>query len=222
MEFDYTTKATQDTLKPGTLQGYRLVHWLADVLRNWMSDPINIKDERLCNLLLLQDGEGETMLKAKFDVGTPYAQETTKACTTPMIIVSLGETQYPVSTISQSVGATIAQNGAQAMYKGVKYRSIACHVTVYTESYDGTLLLAGLIEDFLVVNEQQLVMDNGSISEFHVVGSTAPSELKIGSNSNAKPTYQSTISVKVVGGISWHTDTQGPVFRGVTTRTGLQ
>lgn len=51
MEFDYTTKRDDDTLMGGALQGYRLIHWLADVLRNWFSDPINIKDERISKLL---------------------------------------------------------------------------------------------------------------------------------------------------------------------------
>ena len=222
MDFDYTKKANPDTLKPGALQGYRLVHWLADILRNWFSDPINLKDERLCRLLRLQDGDTETSLKALFDIGTPYSQDTKKACTTPMIIVGLGQTSYPVKNFNAIGSGPVAENGAIPMYTGMKYKTIDCQITVLTESYDGTLLLAGLIEDFLCINERLLAADNGMIAEFNVLGSTAPQELRIGAESNAKPIYQTVISIRTVGGLSWYADTQGPVFRGITTTSTLK
>lgn len=216
MTFDYTKEADKNTLKGGTLQGYRLMHWMADVLRNWFSDPINIKDERLARLLYRQDGDEETQLKAVFDIGTPYSKDTKKACLTPMILVSLGDTRYPIHNFNAMGAGAIALNGATPAAMGIKYKTIAMGVYVVTETYDGTVLLSNLIEDFLNVNENILIADNRSISEFHVVGSSAPTEIPENAEANAKPVYQAGIQISVTGGISWTTDTQGPVFRGLS------
>lgn len=221
IETDYTAEARTDTLRGGAMQSYRLLHWLADILRNWFSDPINIKDERIARLLRLQDGDTDETLDALFDIGTPYSQESKKACTTPMILVGLGESKFLNNPLNITGGVT-ALNGARVMHAGARFKQTALTVAVITESYDGTVLLAGLIEDFLCINEMALAKDNGSISEFHVHGSTAPQEIKQGTASNAKPVYQTTISLSAVGGISWTTDTQGPVFRGLTMQTTLK
>lgn len=222
IEVDYTAQDNPNTLKGGAMQGYRLVHWLADILRNFLADPINVKDERIARILHLQDGDTPETLRALFDIGTPYSQETKKACTTPMILIGLGDTSYPVKQFNLMGSQPTALNGAIPMYKGMKYRTIDCTVSVDTESYDGTVLLAGLIEDFLCINEHQFVRDNPMIAEFHVVGSSAPKEVGIGQGSNAKPVYQTVIQVRTVGGISWYTDTQGPVFRGVSVEQNIK
>lgn len=222
MQFDYTKEASQDTLKGGSLQGYRLMHWLSDILRNWFSDPINIKDERLARLLFRQDGDEDTQLKAVFDIGTPYSKDTKKACTTPMILVSLGDTKYPVTGFNAMGAGPIALNGATPASLGIKYKTITCIIYIITETYDGTVLLANLIEDFLNVNEKALIADNGTISEFHVLGLSAPSEVPENADATAKPAYQAGIQISVTGGISWTTDTQGPVFRGVSIAKSIK
>lgn len=223
LQFDYTAAGNPDTLqnRGGAMQNYRLMHWLADVLRNFFSDPINIKDERICSLLNLQDAD-EEHLDALFDVGTPFSQDTKKAGSTPMIIVSLGQTQFPVKTVGNLPPPIMAENGAVHMTQGMKFKVVSCTVSVATESYDGTMLLGGLIEDFLLINEKLLVQDNQTISEFIVQGSSEPQEIKVGTSANAKTIYQMKIAIQMAGGISWTTDTQGPLFRGIKFNVGMK
>ena len=213
---DYTAKANANSMRRGTAQQYRLVHWLKDILKNFLCDPVNIKDERISKLLRLQDGASEETLRALFTVGLPYSKDSIKAGITPAIIVSLGDTAYPHTSFNSLPPAITSEIGSRSMSSGVKYKAMGCGVSVLTESYDGTILLCGLVEDFLNINENLLLADSGMLSEFKVTGSSAPQELKAGGAHNAKTIYQSTIKISTLGGISWSTDTQGPVFRGLT------
>ena len=95
-------------------------------------------------------------------------------------------------------------------------------ITIMTEKYDSTIVFADLIEDFLLSHEDLLIQDNGMISEFHVTGVTEPEEIAIGQSTHAKVIYAQKISCVAIGGISWTTDTQGPVFRGVETQLQIK
>lgn len=212
--FDYTAEENQDSLKSGAMQKYRLMHWLKDVLRNFFSDPANIKDARISRLLQLQDGANDDQLKALFQVGTQYSKESKKACTTPAIIVGIGETKYPMPALN-SLAARATLGGITPAESGARCMTTALQVTIATESYDGTVLLGDIIETFLIVNESLLVLDNGMISSFRVQGSSAVQDIQIGAASNAKTLYQSSIGISIVGGIGWNSDTQGPVYRGL-------
>lgn len=216
---DYTKDGNEDTMQRGGLSAYRLMHWLCNILQNFFADPINIKDERLKNLLWRQDKKDETKLFAKFDIGTAYAQNTTKANTTPMIVVFVGDTTHDNSSVNRAGGGAIALNGARPMYQGRCTKLIPLNISITTESYDGTLLLAGLIEDFLTVNELQLLEDCRMINSFKVISVTAPK--KTDDQNAAKETYQSFIQIQTAGCISWTTDTQGPVFRGIRSSVGI-
>ena len=213
---DHTTEATSNSMKPGSSQQYRLLHWLKDILKNFLCDPTNIKDERLSKLMRLQDGATEQELRALFSVGVPYSTDSRKANITPILIVSLGETTYPITHFNSGASPITSESGSRAMAAGAKYKAMGCSVSVVTESYDGTILLGGLVEDFLNINERLLAQDSRFLSEFKVVGSTAPEEIKAGTAHNAKTIYQLTIKISTLGGVSWTVDTQGPVFRGVT------
>ena len=215
---DYTSASNPDSLKSGPLQSYRLVHWLRDILKNFCSDPINLKDERLRGLLRMQDEANEARLNALFRVGLPFSGKAiVKAGLTPVMLISAGDTSDPVAS-NKVLGCENMQSvaGGVVRYHGVRHRSVKLQVAVVTESYDGTLLLCNLIEDFLVMNERNFVKDCGMISEFNVLGSMGPQELQADSAGNAYPLYQAVISISVLGGISWVSDTQGPVFRGIS------
>lgn len=216
---DYTKEGNPDTMRPGGLSAYRIMHWLCNILQNFFADPINIKDDRLKNLLWRQDKKDETKLFAKFDIGTAYAQSTTKANTTPMIVVFVGDTVHDNSGVNLAGGAPMGLNGARPMWHDQCIKIIPLNISITTESYDGTLLLAGLIEDFLTVNSKLLVEDSGMLSRFIVQGVTAPKHT--GDEKAAKETYQSFIQIQTVGCIGWETDTQGPVFRGVRSKVGI-
>ena len=212
---DYTEKGNIDTLKGGTFEPYRLMYWLKNILENFMSDPINIHDPRLCHLLSMQDGEGAAHLDALFDIGVTFSERTQKACTTPMIIISIGESQYPMRGITEVGSDPVSECGSIPMYTGLQHKVLPLYITVITEKYDSTVVLTSAIERYLIINSNALVMDNGLISEFHVQSVSAPKMEDAGAKSNAKPVYEQIISILVTGGISWTTDTQGPVFRGI-------
>jgi hypothetical protein len=219
---DYTKKGNPDTMMGGAISSYRMLYWMKDILCNFMADPINIKDARICKILNMQNGATPEQLNALFDVGVAYSESTKKAGTTPKIFISLGPRQYPVRGINQIGAAPIALCGATPMYEGVRHKVINMVITIMTERHDSTVVLTDLMEDFLLINENELIQDNGMISEFHVTGVSEPQYLEIGKTPNAKCLYQQKIAVQAVGGISWTKDTQGPVYRGMQTKVNVE
>ena len=219
---NYTKAAKVDTMRGGAISSYRMLYWLRDILSNFMADPINIKDERICKILNMQDGATPEQLNALFAIGVSYNDSTKKACTTPLIYISLGPRQYSIGGINQIGSDKIALCGATPMHMGVKHKTIHMVITIMTEKHDSTVVLTDLIEDFLLINETLLIQDNDMISEFHVTGVTAPEILVAGTGAHAKDIYQQKISVTATGGISWTTDTQGPIFRGVETQVNVK
>lgn len=219
---DYTAKGNPDTMKGGAISAYRMLYWMKDILCNFMADPINIKDERICKILNLQNGATPEKLNALFNVGVAYSESTKKAGTTPVIFISLGPRQYPIRGINQIGAAPVALCGATPMNEGVRHKVINMVITIMTEKHDSTVVLTDLIEDFLLINETELIQDNGMISEFHVTGVSQPEYLEIGRTTNAKCLYQQKISIQSVGGISWTKDTQGPVYRGMQTKVNVE
>lgn len=215
---DYTKTGNPNTLTPGPLSGYRLMHWMRDVLMNFFSDPINIKDERISKLLCMQNGPSETTLNALFRVGLPYDGDVPKAGTTPCILVSLGETTYPVKTFNTLIGPQTSAIGSTAAHSGMQWKSIGMRIAVVTESYDATVLIGGIIEDFLIMHARLFPSDNGMISDFAVLGSSAPQKIEVDQVGNAREIYQLVITVTASGGIAWTIDSQGPVFRGITAK----
>lgn len=219
---DYTKQANPDTMYGGAISSYRMLYWLKDILCNFMSDPVNLKDDRICKILNMQNGTTPEQLNALFDVGVAYSEQTTKACTTPMIFISLGPRNYPVRGINE-VGATPASIcGFQPMSVGFRHKVVNMVITIMTEKYDSTVVFTDLFEDFLLIHETELIQDNGMISEFHVTTVTEPEMQKIGQSSHAKVIYVQKIGITAVGGVSWTTDTQGPVFRGVEMQVNQQ
>lgn len=219
---DYTEQANPDTLYGGALSSYRTLYWLKDILVNFLADPVNIKDDRICKILNMQNGATPEQLNALFDVGVAYSESTKKACTTPKIFISLGAKQYPARSINQVGTGVIADCGAIPMYLGVRHKTINVIITVMTEVYDSTVVFTDLLEDFLLINEIELAQDNGMISEIHVTGVTEPQFINVGQSTHAKCIYVQKISLQITGGISWTTDTQGPVYRGMQQNINIE
>ena len=219
---DYTEQANPDTLYGGALSSYRTLYWLKDILVNFLADPVNVKDDRICKILNMQNGATPEQLNALFDVGVAYSESTKKACTTPKIFISLGAKQYPARSINQVGTGAIADCGAIPMYLGVRHKTINVIITVMTEVYDSTVVFTDLLEDFLLINEIELAQDNGMISEVHVTGVTEPQFINVGQSTHAKCIYVQKISLQITGGISWTTDTQGPVYRGMQQNINIE
>lgn len=218
---DYTKEANPNTLYGGAMSSYRTLYWLKDILVNFMADPVNIKDDRICKLLNMQNGATPEQLNALFDIGVAYSENTQKACTTPMIFLSLAGLQYPLGSINKTGSTSIALCGAKPMYVGKRLKVTNIVITIMTEKYDSTVVFTDLISDFLLINEFELARDNGMISEFHVKEVTAPEFEQVGKSTHAKCIYTQKILIQATGGISWTTDTQGPVFRGISMKASL-
>lgn len=219
---DYTTKDNPDTLIGGALSSYRMLYWLKDILCNFMSDPVNLKDDRICKILNMQDGATPEQLNALFSVGVAYSERTIKACTTPKIFISLGARNYTAGGINQIGSDPVSICGFKPMNMGFKHKTINMVITIMTEKYDSTVVFTDLFEDFMLTHEALFKLDNGMISEFHVTGVSEPSEIKIGQSANAKVLYTQAISVSATGAISWTTDVQGPVYRGMDLQVNQQ
>lgn len=209
---DYTCQANANTLCGAPLGRYRFTHWLCDTIKNYMSDPLNIRDERLSGLLFRQDGPEPDNCAASFLVSLPYSKDSRKACTTPAILVSAGEETYPVKTMLNMSPPMQLQ---PTVLKKHAVRSITGKIAVLTESLDGLLLLTDLLEDFIVSSQLEMSSE-GMLTQLVLQGSSEPQEIKAGEGANAKPLYQSVIGIAAVGGITWTSDTQGPVYRGLT------
>ncbi|MBQ5341423.1 MAG: hypothetical protein J6W57_05420 [Oscillospiraceae bacterium] len=216
---DYTKEANPNSLQPGApLSAYRLMYWMVDILKNFFANPINFKDERLQSLLWKQDDDShESRLHAVFDIGAGYSPTTVKAHTTPMMVVLVGDTTHIHTDVNLQGAPVNSLIRSRPMYQGQRTKMIPLMISVTTESYDGTILLAGIIEDFLTMHEKLLVTDCGMISSFRVMGTTAPK--KTDDQAQAKDTYESIIQIQTVGCIGWVVDTQGPVFRGIRVKT---
>ena len=217
---DYTKEANQDSMRPGALTAYRLMYWMVNILTNFFADPINIKDERLQSLLWRQDADVKSnRLKAVFEITAGYPPNTQKASTTPMITVLVGDTMHLDGSVNLRGAGFNSLTGSVPMYQGNITKQIPLLISVTTEAYDGTLLLAGIIEDFLTTHEKLLITDCGMISTFHVQGVSAPRKTE--DQIQAKDTFESIIQISTSGNIAWIVDTQGPVFRGVRAKANI-
>lgn len=221
IETDYTAEANKDTLTSGAISAYRVMYWMVNVLQNFFSDPMNIKDNRLQSLLWVQDKEKKdgTGLHAAFDIGAAYSPDVKKANTTPMIVVAVGDTTYGANGVNLP-GAALNGINSYPMFQGQKLRMIPLKISVTTESYAGTLQLTGLIEDFLCSHEKLFTADNKMLSAFIVQGSTAPQKAE--DEKQSKDVFVSYITIQTAGAIGFTVDTQGPVFRGIRTSVNRQ
>lgn len=219
---DYTSKGSQDTLRTASLTRYRLAQWMSDILKNFFSDPVNIKDERLCGLLgISNDMDVPGICDSLVRVEMPYSSDARRACVTPAVLVSTGATKYTMVPINGGVGAVSGSVMAQALFKRTVGRAIDLNIAVLTESCDGTSMLADIIEDFLVINSVNFQGD-GMVQQLAVRGGTDTRRIPSTDGGNAKDLYQITLSAVASGALTWTEDTQGPTFRGVKWSTHVK
>lgn len=214
---DYT-ESSRSTLCGAPLSRYRFSHWLCDIVKNFMSDPVNIPDERLSRLLFMQDGSCGDLCRALFQVALPYSPDSRKAGTTPAILVSAGESQQQAAPVVNGYNTTRFSSTVQVE---MALRVLTGKIAVVTETLDGTLLLSDTIEMFLLTNRKHLEND-GIVTQLNVKTASEPQEIKAGEGLNAKALYQTVIGISAVGSISWASDTQGPVFRGMRGQLGIK
>lgn len=214
-EYTDTSGGALSTLHGAQLTKYRACHWLCDVLRNFFSNPINIMDERLADLMGLRAGAEYDDICKLVRVGTAYLRDDAFAGHTPLVLIGAGESRYPVGTIGNGILAPALPIGRTAAAVVRKNKSVGLSVMVITESYDGTMLLSDELEGFLVRYGHMTPMD-GMISQLVVSGTSGIEQVAEGAMANAKQLYQCSIGLTVLGQVAWQEDTTGPVFRGVS------
>lgn len=212
---DYTKNATKDTLVCANLDKYRFSHWLCNIVQNFFSSPLNIKDERLNKLLFRQDGIDSDECRASIRVGLPLEKDSRTAGSTPAILVSATDAKYPITPINFGTPSTGGSIGATQIGQSFLPRVLGGQLAVLTESLDGTYLMSEILEVFMATHRHLFQRDNGAVSQFNVLGSTGVQMIQAGQAGNAKELYQDVISVSAVGTVSYAFDTQGPVFRGI-------
>lgn len=214
----YTAEDNKNTLSNTPLTRYRFVHWLCDVLNNFMFDPANIKDERLAKLLAVRTTIADPEYRNPLvQVGMPLSADIKYAGTTPAVFVTCGGMSYELTPL-----VTPALN-TQAMTRNSSVlRRLGAVVSVITESADGTILLADTVEDFLVMNRLNLSQDYNDSINLKITGSSELQHIGAGQAGNAKDLYQISINLSAFGMFQWSTDVQGPVYRGYKTRVSIE
>lgn len=210
---DYTEK---DTFQAGFSQQYRILKYIKDILNNWFTDQRNIKDPRLVTLLYDKNGN---LLKDCLSIKTPFNPDGKYTGTTPAVLVSLGDIHYTRQSITEGNTRNFINNPMLSITNDYRLKQIPIIISIVTEHYDGTVLLAQLIETFLQINSDAIREDNKSLSYVSVQGISAPREIKPGQQGNAKDLYLSQIQMNTTGTLVWSIDTQGPVFKGINNLT---
>lgn len=209
---DYRQTANPDTMQAGGMNEYRLLMYFVDLVRNFFSDVINIKDERLLALLDavdIRNGIGKYVI-----AGAPFKEDMRESCTTPSIRVGLGEVNCNAVSTLENVLPTQSPAGWLS-HRRPHFEACGITVAVIAENYDGVILLSTLLKDYLMCNNQAIVADSKMLNSLSVTGTTTPEHIALGQAGNAKDIFQRTINLSTMGTYMHYTDVQGPVFKGV-------
>jgi len=209
---DYRKEQNQDSILAGAMNEYRLMMYFVDVVRNFFSDNINIKDERLLALLDaadIKDNIGKYVI-----AGPPFKEDMRESCTTPSIRVGLGEVNCCAMNTLENVLPAVSPTGWMSGRKP-HFESCGLTISVIAESYDGVVLLSTLLKDYLMCNKHNIVTDCKMLTVFNVESVSAPEHIALGSGGNAKDIFQRTLKLATTGTYTHLVDVQGPVFKGV-------
>lgn len=215
----FTDYTEQSTFSQGYGQQSRIVKYIRDLLNNWFADSRNIKDQRI--LSLMYDKEGN-LSKNCIKLSTPFDPSKVYSGTTPAILVALQDISYNQLPVNIPGNQDFKDNPMNAPIFNYRIKNIPISITIVTENHDGTILLAQLVQLFLVMNCYSIMADCNSLHFFNVSGVSAPKEVEYGQAGNAKKLYSSTISVITQSSVQWNTDTQGPVFKGLRVTSNFK
>ena len=214
-----TTDYTEEpTLFQGFGQQYRISKYIKDILNNWFADQRNILDPRIRKLMYVKGQLNKDCLK----LGCAFDPNKIYAGTTPAIIVSVGDITYNPRHINQPGNPAFNKNPMQSPILDWVIKNIPIIISVITESYDGTLLLTELVEMFLKMNLNVIAHDINNINAIDIQQVGAVKEVPTGQAGNAKQLFASNIVMPVASILSWTSDTQGPVFKGIGLTTKIK
>lgn len=203
---------TQNTFRQDVFQQYRLLKYIRDILLNWFSDPANIQDQRLA-FQLYKRGQ---LNKQHIKLGTAFNQQNQFIGTTPSITIQLGDITYQSPNINIQGNPNFYRNPMESPTVNVKYKIIPISIVVTTQGYDSNVVLTQLIQMFLAANINFIQADCTMLDSSSIQRVSKPTLVKAGQAANAKQLYKSQITLLAKGHIIWSTNTQGPVFQGIS------
>lgn len=209
---DYTRQ--QDSFQPHIFQQYRLKKYFRDVLLNWLADPDNILDVRIRRMLF--DAQGN-LRRDLIKTDTAFTKDSKYAGTTPSIVISGGAIQYSPRQVALS--SAWPQSTSRSVIGHSRRKAIGITFSVVTQDYDGTDLLAQLLQLFLLINAGAIVKDCKMISSFDVLRLDAPAAVETATQS--KHVYGCNIHTQATGYVNWTEDTQGPIFKGLIQKANF-
>lgn len=208
---------TQNTFRQDVFQQYRLVKYIRDLLLNWFSDSANIEDQRLASQLYKKG----KLNKQNIKIGTAYNHQNQFIGTTPSITVQIGDIQYQNLGINFQGNPNFLRNPMQAPTVNMKFKTIPIIISVTTQGYDSNMVLTQLIQMFLAANINFIQADCTMLDHSSIQKVTKPTPIKPGQAANAKQLYKSQIMLTAQGHVIWSTNTQGPVFQGISFNNNI-
>lgn len=200
-----------NTFPQNVLQQSRIIKYIRDIINNWFSDPINIRDQRLRRQLF----DNDQLKRGTIKIGTSFNDSNQFIGTTPDISVSLGDIIYQHPAINTIGNNAFASNPTLAPALNIHNKTIPIAITITTQSYDATMLLTQLLQLFIVANIDIIREDCAMLDTLRMHKITAPIPVQPGQAANARQLYKSVIQLVTVGHVMNAIDTQGPIFNGL-------
>ena len=139
------------------------------------------------------------------------------ASDTPALLVSVGQSSYPLTPLNGLQPVTDPHTGIAPAGLFAVARTMAVAVTVLAESAEEAMGLADAAEARLLALSHHLPPDSPATA-LTVEGGSGAELVQTGAAGNPKPLYRETIRLSAHGGVTWSHDTRGPLFRGVSRR----
>lgn len=150
-------------------------------------------------------------------VGLPLNDDRSLASDTPALLVSVGQSVYPVTPLNGLPVNAVPETGVRPAGLFAVGRTMSAAVTVLAESAEEAMGLADEAELRLLALSRHLPPESPAAA-LSVEGSTGVELVQTGSAGNPKPLYRETIRLSAHGGVTWSHDARGPLFRGVSPR----
>lgn len=171
-------------------------------------------------MLYLPNGQ---LLPGCIKVDTPYDPDKAFAGTTPAIVIGRGAIRYDLVPVnSNPLNASFLKNPTEPIVGDFRLKSFPVNIAIFTQSHDGTDLLAELIQLFILMNSRAILADCKLLNFVQVSGISQIQAIKPAEAGNAKHIYATTVTIQVGTHVTWTEDTQGPVFTGIRLNTNFK
>lgn len=215
-----TTEITRENAIDTTrapFSSYRLLHYMADVIANMLSNPINIQEDKLAALftsntsVLMGYGKNVT-------VAPVYGKSTIESGTFPCIRVSGGAITAIEQLNPLALPPVTTKAGWRTRGKIIRPFTASVEIAMLGTNFLELLLIGDFLFSFFACNDVNIARDCGFIDLLRVQQMSAPAQVNAEELGGGATLFQRTLSLIVTSNICTIADVQGPVFRGVTPK----